>query len=562
MRWRPTRSLPVLIASALLLIGAAPAPPFARALLIGVGDYPALPASLRLQAPPRDVQRLRSALVGAGLDPAAIEVMSEREGLRPTRAAILAELKRLADEVRPGQQVLVYFSGHGAQAPARHPAQEPDGLEELYLAADASSWDGGARAVPGSIADFEMEAALQAIRAKGAEVWFIADACHAAGLTRSAAAPGTRAKAVSAADLHIPLSASALRSRSTETAPLAPGGFTGFYAAAPGALALERSLPAGSAEAKPQSVFTYALVRALGQGRFRTLRDLALATSAASIDTGPGAPAPVFEGGLSDSVLGLTPTVRAFKVRRTGEGLSVQAGAVEGFEPGGRVELTDASGARLGEATVVRTGLEVTELRPLGAVPDGPLLARLGADISKEGGRGPRLLAALSTHAGSVDGLRLEARRLSAGCAPNPPARLGFPAGAEPIELMAAAPLRHCDVLYVRIANTGPDALDISPLYVDADGSVTGLGLAPEDDVRIEPGQERFIALRVLTRDGRGRSLAHGVERLALVAAPAREGRLDLRGLAGPAVMRGAEPSPDVDRPGLTALVFPLRVED
>ena len=88
------------------------------------------------------------------------------------------------------------------------------------------------------------------------------------------------------------------------------------------------------------------------------------------------------------------------------------------------------------------------------------------------------------------------------------------------------------------------------------------LAAAPEDDVRLEPGQARFIALRVLTRDSAGRPLPHGVERLALIAAPARGSRLDLRGLAGPVVMRGSEAAPDVDRPGLAALVFPLRVQD
>jgi hypothetical protein len=359
------------------------------------------------------------------------------------------------------------------------------------------------------------------------------------------------------------VSASALRGRAGEAAPLARGGFTGFYAAAPGAMALERPLPAGAPEAQPQSVFTYALVHALRQGRFRTLRDLALATSAASVDTGPGAPAPVFEGGLSDDVLGLTPRARAFRVRRAPGGLTVSAGEVEGFETGARVELTDASGARLGEAVVARSGLDAAELRPLGPAPDGPLLARLGAPAADGGGgRGRRLLAALAAYAGWAPGLQLEARRLAAGCAPNPPARLGFPAGAEPVELMAAGPLGHCDVLYVRIANEGPEALDVSPLYVDAEGAVTGLSLAPEDDVRIEPGQARFIAFRVLTRDARGRALAHGTERLALVAAPARDPRLDLRSLAGPAVLRGAGPAPEVGRPGLAALVFPLRVED
>lgn len=538
----------------------AAAAPSARALLIGVGDYPSLPERLRLRAPAGDVQRLRTALIAAGLDPAAVTVMTEHEGERPTRAALLESLRRLADDARPGQQVLVYFSGHGAQAPARHPAREPDGLEELYLAADASGWDGGSHTVRGAVADFEFETLLAAIQAKGARVWFVADACHAAGLTRSAAPAEARAKSVSGADLHIPASALGRRAVFQEPAPLEPSGFAGFYAAAPGALALERPIPIGADGAQPASVFTFALTKALNQGRFRTLRDLALAVSASELDTGAGAPAPVFEGGLDSAMLGLAPAQRSFRVRRVQDRLLVQAGAVEGLEAGASVILLDAAGRTVAHAWVARAGLDTAELDDPGPLPDDALAARLEGPPPAEAGRGRRLLAALAPLARGGS-LAIEARVLRQGCAPNPPARLGFPAAAQPLDLMAPPPLRHCEVLYVRLENRAATARDVSPLYVDALGGVVGLALSPEDDVRLEPGQARFVALRVVTHDAAGRPLPQGIERLALVSAPAADRRLDLRGLAGPAVMRGAEPPP-LDREGLEAQVFALRVQD
>src|SRR4051812_25260357 len=65
----PSRGKGALLAASLLLFPplCAASPPPARALLIGVGDYPALPETLHLAAPAQDVERLSAALVGAGL---------------------------------------------------------------------------------------------------------------------------------------------------------------------------------------------------------------------------------------------------------------------------------------------------------------------------------------------------------------------------------------------------------------------------------------------------------------------------------------------------------------
>ena len=93
----PSPRTKALVLAACLLAGAgaaraAEAPPPARALLIGVQDYPGLPERLHLRAPAGDVERLRAALVQAGLPTSDITVMTERDGARPTRAAVLAAL--------------------------------------------------------------------------------------------------------------------------------------------------------------------------------------------------------------------------------------------------------------------------------------------------------------------------------------------------------------------------------------------------------------------------------------------------------------------------------------
>ena len=559
---RSTRLL--LALSCLALTGAAEEPlPRVRALLIGVQDYPNLAEPLHLRAPAADVARLRTALTASGMRHDAITVMTEREGRRPTRAAILAALDELAATAGPQDRVLVYFSGHGSQAPARRPGREPDGLEELFLAADTRRWDGGAGRVPGAIADFELEAALQAIRAKGAEVWFVADACHAGGLTRAAAPAGARAKSVSSADIGAPVSAAALRAPSVEPAPLSAqgrGGFAGFYAAPPGQLALERPLPAGMAGAAPASVFTYALVKALHQGRFRTLRDLALAVSASG-ETGASAPAPVFEGDLGASVLGLSPARQVYRVRQVRGDLMLDAGVFEGFEPGAEVRLlTWPEMTPAGTGAVADAGAAWSRVISEAVRRDQPLAAELSRTRLSLGSSADRLLAALPPSAGSGEASRLdvEARLWRGGCGPQPPARLGFPADASPLDLLAPPPLRHCDVVYLKVRNGGDDAVDVTPLYLDAAGAIVALSFAPVDSVRLAPGETRFAAFRVLTRDSRGRALPQGVERLVLIAAPAGPRPFDLRSLAQPAAYRGEKRKiPDVD-----ALIFALRTQD
>lgn len=519
-------------------------PPEPRALLIGVGDYPNLPEPLRLTASAADARAMRTALVRAGFPDRDITLMDEREGVRPTRAAVLQALDALAARAQPGQSILIYLSSHGAQAPARHPEGEPDGLEELYLMADAARWDGGTKSVPGSIADFELEAVIDRIRAHGADVWFVADACHGAGLTRGAAREG-RAKGLSALDLGIPLPA-ALRGARPDPLPLRPpparGAFAGFYAAAPGELAVERLLPPGSPEAAPRSVFTYALAAAISDGRTRTLRDLAQAVDARAAGLGGGAE-PVFEGAL-DLAPPLAGQARRYLVQRTSAGWRVASGELDGFAPGAEVELVQA-GRTVGQTTVARAGPAEAWLEPVFGLAVGELEA--SADANAEAARGRRIadLAARIEGSGPAAALRLELRRLRAGCGPSPPARLGFPPAAEPLDPRATPELRHCDLVYLRIENAGAAPVDVSPLYLDAAGRVSALTLTPTDDVRLQPGDTRFAAVRILTHDSAGHVLPHGQEHLTLLVTPAGPRRTDLRTLADPA-LRGGAAAPDV----------------
>jgi hypothetical protein len=538
-----------------------------RAVLIGVGSYPQLPAGLRLQAPEEDARRLAAALIGAGFPKDRLALMTATDGVAPTRAAVLAALDDLAATVTRGEQVLVYFSGHGAQAPTLTPALEPDGFDELYLMLDARTWDGGAGRVPGAILDKELSSRISAIRAKGADVWFVADACHAGGVFRDAGA--VRTKGVGTKQLSIPAKVR-VTGDALPDAPADPPGagrLAAFFAAAPGALAVERRLPLGSPDARPLSQFSYALARAIAAGRVRSLRDLAVAIEATDAGIGGGAPAPSFEGALDMRVLGLTPDrPRRYPLARAGRTLSMPAGIEEGFAAGDRVSLFLGERAA-GASTVLESGIGASRIALPPDLPPGPVEGArtlttipTDADPATQQAALIEAIAPLSAR-GAAEVLEVTARLWRPGAQRTcPPLTADDPPGTRATTMLALPTLGQCDVLIATIANRGAVAVDVSPIYFEAGGRVSGLGYVGGGSARIGPGEQRRIAIRALTQDKQGQPLAEGTERVAIVALPAvtRSPR-DLRGAVGTTAMRGgAGASLDA---GAGALTYRWRVE-
>lgn len=539
---RPTRTRRLFWAAAataaacLLSQGAqaADTPPRPRALLIGIGDYAGLAPEHRLQAPVHDVELLRSALIEAGHPADQITTLTEASPTPPTRNEVLKQLKDIALRAGPGDQITLYISGHGLQAPARHAEREPDGLEELFLMADARA-DPVTGSVSGAIADFELEAAIGAIMATGADVVFIADTCHGAGVTRSASQNG-RVKTLSPTDLGLNMPAPAAARGGTDMAPPLQGDFVGLYAAAPGDLTAERPLPLGEANAPVLSTFTYTLARAIRDGRHRSFRDLQAAMRETAVEAGPISP-PLFEGDLKLPFPGLrADRPRLFRVYRLGGAAVMAAGVLEGLRSGDAVELRDASGVHLGETRLTATGPLTSEMaapagavraRPLRPVEPSPLLGRLAPYLG-EGRRAPTL------------GVSVKVATNACGASASLPAWSDLPGPA--LDMDAVPPLNHCDLLYLRLVNLGSSALDVTAFFVNAAGQALPLTLAPDDHARIGPGVERFAAVLIQTRDDNtGTLLPSGSEALALVWAPAA-GRtpVEFAWLADPVPARSA----------------------
>ena len=496
-----------------------------RALLIGVGSYTGLPAEYRMTAPSIDTRLLTSALIAAGLDKSTVMTLSDGDANSGTRTAILAAISTLEAQASSGDRVLLYFSGHGGQRAATYAAREPDGLEEVWLASDARVSHGG-QLEGGYVADHEILGVVDRLTRKGANVWLVVDACYAAGVTRGGEGDaGLHVKTVPSGDrrdltavvdpgfLDLPAPSAGLARR---------GQFTAFYASGAGSLALASD---------DGSVFTKALVRAIDSGRTDTLRDLAAAVLSVDAHLGQSAPRPVFEGDLDQPVLNLTrPGPRRFGLRRIRDAVYLSAGGEEGVQVGDSIQLEDAEGQPRGEVTVVETGLGRSRLAE--GVPEAATAARLVA--GRRAARSPagRVLAAIESIGGrwsreTLDVTARLERPEAARC--EEPVDPEKPGSTSVVVSLAALPvLRTCDRLFIRLENLGPTPLDVSVLYLAADGTVTGPSLHPLDEVRIRPGDHRDVAFRMV-----GES-SDVTERLALIAVPAASRfPLDLRYLAG-----------------------------
>lgn len=502
-----------------------------RVLLVGVGAYAGLSSEYRLAAPAHDLARLSSSLIAAGVPASSIEQVSDARSGQGSRLAILGAIEDLVAKTGAGDRVLLYYSGHGGQRPATYPEREPDGLEEVWLAGDAQiASDGTLRG--GFIADHEIVQAVSRMLQRGADVWLVVDACYAGGVTRGST--DAIVKAVGE-----PAGRRSHRLRSDDAGLIGPdliapdqtgeGRFTAFYAAGAGSLAL--AAPTGS-------LFTKALARALDSGRVASLRDLVAGTLSLDARLGPDAPRPVFEGDLDRPVLDLVPgSVRRFALRRSGATVTLIAGQEEGIEAGSRVRLEAADGRNLDTVLVARVGLGGAQLS--GGVPSEAVAGRLLAADRRRNRPADRLLSAIETLGGSwaPDAVAISARveRPDPGSCLEPVDPQAPGPNAVAFSLLDPPPLRDCDRLYLTLSNQGTQTLDVSLLYLAADGSVVGPGLHPVDDVRLRPGERRVAAIRIVAEPG------PVVERLAVLAMPATSRfPLDLRYLAS-ASLRGGE---------------------
>ena len=139
-----------------------PPPPTGHALVIGLNEVD--PAHYggpvqELSGCEPDAMDMKEIAIGQGLN---VEMLLTRDA---TRAAVLDKLGTLAEKLKPGDLLVVSYSGHGGQIPDRNGDEADDGLDETWCLYD------------GELLDDELHGAWMKFQA-GVRILAFSDSCH------------------------------------------------------------------------------------------------------------------------------------------------------------------------------------------------------------------------------------------------------------------------------------------------------------------------------------------------------------------------------------------------
>lgn len=167
--------------------------PTRRALLIGINKYPQLGPTSQLRGCVNDILDVHSFLIDhAGFPGANVRLLLSELDERtlpsdlgpvgaPDSRGIRQAFNDLSDGIQPGDEVVIYYSGHGVRIKNPQNAKEQIGA---IAAMDVHFDDNGKLVTDTLIINRELNKALQTLLAAGATVTAVLDACHSGGATR------------------------------------------------------------------------------------------------------------------------------------------------------------------------------------------------------------------------------------------------------------------------------------------------------------------------------------------------------------------------------------------
>lgn len=359
-------------------------------LFVGVADYrfgTAEGALRDLEGAPQDVAAIRQAL--AARQPlASSTVLLDAQA---TRAAVLAALDRFAggQAGMPGETLVFYYTGHGAQAVDMGGAQA-SGFHSTLVPWDARDPEKMRRDETGDILDVELRERIDAITARGINVVSIFDSCNSGTATRSV---GGRSKSAPAAA--VPASAKGKAPAVRQPASTGAGYRVHLAAAVDNSEAFENQGDDG----KWRSDYTAALAREIAaKPKGVSYREIFDAASQALASQGKGQQ-PRAEGALLTPFLAShVVTDRLFSVSvGTGGTLSLAGGRLALVTPGARMAVYASPGSAalpgevpLGIGKVVSAGADSAQLDLVLPEARGELVAR---ELSPGEGAAPLTLA-------------------------------------------------------------------------------------------------------------------------------------------------------------------------
>jgi len=428
-----------------------------------------------------------------------------------TRAAILAAIDVAMRRAGPGDQLVVYLTGHGGQVVDHSEPPEADGLDEVFLPASGEALN-----------DDDIGAALDAVRARGVDVLFVADFCNAGDAVRG----GTISRGPSVTYSSDP---------PYDAGHITRGRLVAIYSGPANRASLQSFGPVGAPEEsqRVQSILTMYTASALMDREVTTYRELKNAIVAGIEAHGrayawlkPEIPNPQFEGSLDRLILTTgreTGLAGPFAFRKPFVGVSAAAmvlpfGALNGLADGellsfsqagsqdgaprklffGRVVSTGPAHALI--APVLETGAPLSSWTGLtdrfGAPFDYTdiLLARreridrasfdVGDTLQRLHARAQDAASARLGEALKVEFsvLHQTGSRASGTCAPVepiaadgtlPPGASGWSKDAGSLTIVG------CDVVFVRVSNKSESAVDLTLLVLEPNGQIEPLSTAP-----------------------------------------------------------------------------------
>jgi hypothetical protein len=362
------------------------------ALLIGANEYTNLDERWWLNGPANDVTLVRDYLVSEAPVPFApdnVTMLTDNvEGVQPaTLQAIRDAFADLTAKAQPGDFIYLHFSGHGTQAPATNDPSELDGLDEMFLPVDIGKWNDSVGHVENSLVDDEIGMMVDALRAKGADVWIVFDSCHSGTATRAVETgdddvrmrqldPSVLGLDEAMMDEVTSRSIGDEDPRAAEEPPVdvaegGDGAFVAFYAAQTNEVTPEKKLPKGKPDRKPHGVFTYTLFETIaehpgatyGQIAEEVLRKYAVKNLAKST--------PLFEGDLDHTAFSgeAAAPVTQWPATIDGASFTIPAGELHGISEGDILAVmataADATEAALGYVKVTATDTFTTTAEPV-----------------------------------------------------------------------------------------------------------------------------------------------------------------------------------------------------
>jgi len=156
-----------------------------KALLVGINQYPN--AADRLEGCINDVFTMSAVLQECGFRPDDIRTCFDD---RATAAGILERLEWLVNDARAGDELVFYYSGHGARVPEYGEFMEPDRLTETLVPWDFD-W------TPERSVSDEQLYALYSQLPYDTRMMMIFDCCHSGGMHRQS---GAKARGISPPD--------------------------------------------------------------------------------------------------------------------------------------------------------------------------------------------------------------------------------------------------------------------------------------------------------------------------------------------------------------------------